>query len=67
MAMERREEQPRTVEQAAEELNLSKATIRAWIAQRRLGHVRLGRAIRIPAAEIRRVLDRGYIPASGKS
>ena len=40
--------QPRTVEQTAVELNLSKATIRAWIAQRRLGHVRLGRAIRIP-------------------
>ena len=35
--------QPRTVEQTAVELNLSKATIRAWIAQRRLGHVRLGR------------------------
>ena len=35
--------QPRTVEQAAAELNLSRATIRAWIAQRRLGHVRLGR------------------------
>ena len=56
--------QPRTVEQAAVELNLSRATIRAWIAQRRLGHVRLGRAIRIPAEEIRRVLDAGYIPAS---
>ncbi len=38
------DDQPRTVEQAAAELNLSRATIRAWIAQRRLGHVRLGRA-----------------------
>ncbi len=57
-----RDSQPRTVEQAAAELNLSQATIRAWIAQRRLGHVRLGRAIRIPADEIRRVLDAGYVP-----
>ena len=55
--------QPRTVEQAAEELNLSRATIRAWIAQRRLGHVRLGRAVRIPAAEIQRMLEAGYVPA----
>ena len=62
--MVRQGEQPRTVQQAAVELNLSRATIRAWIAQRRLGHVRLGRAIRIPAEEIRRVLDAGYIPAS---
>ena len=53
---------PRTVEQAATELNLSRATIRAWIAQRRLGYVRLGRAIRIPALEIQRVLESGYVP-----
>ena len=57
---------PRTVEQAAEELNLSRATIRAWIAQRRLGHLRLGRAIRIPAEEIRRVLEAGYVPPARK-
>ena len=62
--MVRTDNQPRTVEQTAEELNLSRATIRAWIAQRRLGHVRLGRSVRIPAAEIRRVLEVGYVPAS---
>ena len=53
---------PRTVAEAAGELNLSKATIRAWIAQRRLGHVRLGRSVRIPAEEIRRILRVGYVP-----
>jgi excisionase family DNA binding protein len=53
---------PLTVSQAAEELNLKPSTIRAWIAQRRLGHVRLGRAVRIPAAEIQRVLDSGFVP-----
>jgi excisionase family DNA binding protein len=56
------DDQPRTVDQAAAQLNLSRATIRAWIAQRRLGHVRLGRAIRIPAKEIRRMLEAGYVP-----
>jgi excisionase family DNA binding protein len=65
--MMRTDNQPRTVEQAAEELNLSRATIRAWIAQRRLGHVRLGRAIRIPPEEIRRVLEAGYVPAARKA
>ena len=64
--MVRKENQPRTVAQAAEELNLSPATIRAWIAQRRLGHVRLGRAVRVPADEIRRVLDAGFVPADRK-
>ena len=59
----RTDSQPRTVEQAAEELNLSKATIRAWIAQRRLGHIRLGRAVRVPATEIQRVLQAGFVPA----
>lgn len=60
---EPRIERPRTVNEAAEELGLSVHTIRAWIASRRLGHLRLGRAIRIPAAEIRRVLEESTVPA----
>ncbi|MDA1185942.1 MAG: helix-turn-helix domain-containing protein [Acidobacteria bacterium] len=55
--------QPRTVSEAAQELNLKPSTMRAWIAQRRIGHVRLGRAVRIPAAEILRLLEAGYVPA----
>ena len=55
---------PRTVNQAAAELNVSRSTVRAWIAQRRLGHVRLGRAVRIPSEEIRRMLDAGFVPAT---
>ena len=51
-----------TVKQAATELNVSVHTIRAWLASRRLGYVRLGRAIRIPADEIRRLLERGFVP-----
>jgi excisionase family DNA binding protein len=55
---------PRTVEQAAAELNLSQSTIRGWILQRRIGYVRLGRAIRIQSSEIQRLLDAGHVPAS---
>ncbi len=56
-------EQPRTVAEAAAELGLSVHTVRAWVAARRLAHIRLGRAIRIPAAEIRRVIEENTVPA----
>lgn len=56
-------ESPRTVAEAAGELGLSVHTIRAWVAARRLAHIRLGRAIRIPAAEIRRVIEANTVPA----
>jgi excisionase family DNA binding protein len=65
--MVRTDNRPRTVEQAAEELSLSEATIRSWISQRRLAHFRLGRAIRIPAEEIQRVLQTGFVPAIRKN
>ena len=42
---------------------LSPATIRAWIRQRRIGYVRSGRAVRIPSGEIRRLVERGTVPA----
>ena len=56
-------ERPRTVAGAAEELGLSVYTVRSWIASRRLAHLRLGRAIRIPAAEVRRVIEASTVPA----
>jgi excisionase family DNA binding protein len=55
--------QPRTVPQAAQELNVSVSTIRAWIGQRRIGCIRLGRAVRIPSREIARLLEAGFVPA----
>ena len=54
---------PMAVEEAAKALNMSKSTVRYWVAARRLGHIRLGRAIRIPDAEIRRLLEAGFVPA----
>ena len=52
-----------TVVEAADELGLSVSTIRSWIASRRLGHIRLGRSIRLKAAELRRVIEAGTVPA----
>jgi excisionase family DNA binding protein len=54
-----------TVRQASERLGLRESTLRAWIAQRRIGIVRLGRAIRIPLEEIDRLIAQGTIPAKG--
>jgi excisionase family DNA binding protein len=55
---------PRTIRQAAEELNLSVHTIRLWVHARKIGHIRLGKSIRIPADEIQRLLERGTVPAA---
>ena len=52
----RNDSRPKTVHEAAEALGLSPHTIRAWVAQRRIAHIRLGRAMRIPASEIIRIL-----------
>jgi excisionase family DNA binding protein len=56
-------ETARTIQQSAQELGLSPATLRAWIRQRRIGYIRLGRAVRIPASEIRRLIEQGTVPA----
>ena len=52
-----------TVAESAHELGLKPGTIRAWIAQRRIGVVRLGRAVRIPVQEIERLIVEGTMPA----
>ena len=52
-----------TVKQAAERLGLRDSTLRAWIAQRRIGFVRLGRAVRIPSEEVERLIAENTIPA----
>jgi len=54
---------PITIPEAARELGVKVPTIRAWIGQRRLGHLKLGRAVRIPRAEIERILENSFVPA----
>lgn len=52
-----------TLKDAAEELGLAQVTLRAWAARRKIAIVRLGRAIRVPADEIQRLINDGLIPA----
>ncbi len=56
-----------SVSQVAEALGLKPATIRAWIAQRKLGHVKLGRAVRVPRTEVERLLREGAVPAKERA
>jgi excisionase family DNA binding protein len=50
-----------TVEETATYLNVAVRTVRSYIAERRCDFVKiLGGAVRIPRAEIVRILDAGY-------
>jgi excisionase family DNA binding protein len=51
------------VQEAAEAWNVSTKTVWNWIAQGRVGVVRLGRAVRIQQSEIDRLIDDGFTPA----
>jgi excisionase family DNA binding protein len=48
-----------TVYEVAEALNLSPGTVRAWILNRKLATVHLGRAVRIPFSEVERLINEG--------
>jgi len=52
-----------TVEQAAERLGLSPATIRTWVCLRKIEHTRIGRAVRISESVVDGMLERGTVPA----
>jgi excisionase family DNA binding protein len=51
------------VPDAAEILALSPKTLWQWIGERRIGVVRLGRAVRVPLSEIERLMEEGTTPA----
>jgi excisionase family DNA binding protein len=52
-----------TVNKAAEHLGISPATIRRWIFCRRIGVVKLGRAVRLRSEDIEALAKAGYRPA----
>ena len=56
---------PLTIKEAADALGLSVHTVRAWIRQRRLTHVRLGRAIRVLPSAVEAMLRGGTVEAVG--
>jgi excisionase family DNA binding protein len=56
-----------TVGETARALGLKESTIRAWISQRRIAFVRLGRAIRIDAATVAAVIADNTVPTRGQA
>jgi excisionase family DNA binding protein len=51
-----------TVAEAAERLGVKVPTVRLWLAQRKLGHVKLSRAVRVPESEVDRLIRENTIP-----
>lgn len=52
-----------TVKDTAMELGVKQPTVRKWIAERRLPHVKLGRAVRVPSDAIQRFIRDNTVPA----
>lgn len=52
-----------TVSEFAQALGVTKACIRRWVLERRVTTTRLGRLVRIPAAEAARLIEAGMRPA----
>jgi excisionase family DNA binding protein len=52
-----------SVSQAAEILGVKVGTVRLWVSKRRLAHVKLSRCVRIPEAEINRLICESTVPA----
>lgn len=52
-----------TVTEAARQWGVQESTVRRWVLRHRIMHVKIGRSVRIPAGEIRRVIEEGTVPA----
>lgn len=52
-----------TVTQFAAAANVKPGTVRVWAASRKITSVKLGRALRIPASELGRLIELGIRPA----
>jgi excisionase family DNA binding protein len=53
-----------TVPEAAELLRLKPSTIRAWICQRKIPFVKLGRLVRIRRSDVEALIADGTVPAT---
>jgi excisionase family DNA binding protein len=55
-----------SIKEASEMLALKPATIRTWLAKRKLPRVNCGRAVRIPAQAVEEFIMENTIPARGE-
>jgi len=54
-----------TVDEFASQLRVTRACVRKWILERRIAIVKVGRLVRLPATELRRVIEEGARPRAG--
>jgi excisionase family DNA binding protein len=52
-----------TLAQAAERLGLKLATVRFWVWTGKIGHVKVGRSVRVPDTVVADLIERGTVPA----
>jgi excisionase family DNA binding protein len=55
-----------TIPESAERSGLKPATMRFWVWTRKIEHVKIGRAVRIPEHAIERIIEQGTVPANGR-
>ena len=53
-----------TVEETAELLGVKEATVRVWMARRKLAYTKLGRSVRIPREAVEELVRHGMVPAA---
>jgi excisionase family DNA binding protein len=56
-----------TLDETAARLRLAKGTLYNWVHARRITVVHIGRLVRIPAAEVDRLIAEGTRPANGQA
>jgi excisionase family DNA binding protein len=56
-----------SVEMVAEQLGISKWTVRAWITQRKLGSAKLGSRRLVATSEVERLIADATVPARAAS
>src|ERR1700693_1990653 len=57
------ENQLLTVDEFADQLRVTRACVRRWILERRVAVVKVGRLVRLPVSEVRRIVEQGSRPA----
>jgi excisionase family DNA binding protein len=55
------------VPKTAERLDCSVGAVWKWIAEKRIRVVRLGRSVRVPLAEVQKIIEQGLPPAGGRN
>lgn len=49
-----------TIREASEKLGLRESTLRKWVFEKRIAYCKLGRAVRLPAVVIDKMIQESY-------